>query len=548
MLIDKKLKLYIFAICFSLPAALFIKFLGENRYPLLTVETALLFFILAIFSLVVVSISSFSRNTALFIIGTVIFAYFYEITPFLEKFICFFEQWTVRTITGIIIVLVISAFSRRLKLSDWIYFGIAAFLTLSATTIEAYLKITRDNKVRYEKNNLVHNKGLKPVLFIIFDEHMSIEGIPENISGAGILKQEMAEFYERFNFLYFPRAYSHFFESSLSIPNALNFTANPAIRYLEKSGLRTKRLLMNRAFDFLKNRGYVFRIYQSDYIDFFDRSNEKIEYCFQYYSGIEEIHKQDFKILDKSLLLMGHFLSAIKTGEKSVATVGFLVSLIVGDRINDIPIIGAPYDRLGPIRTIPAIEQLKKDTNHLKSGTVYFAHLLTPHHPFVYDELNNLKKDPRDWFGPNRWFNMYIYKRDLAYEESYESYCKQLRGMYNWLNEWFNQLSERKEFNDLIIIVLGDHGSRITEEDPDNASVLKNPKWDSIAKDSFSVLFAVKGSQFEKGRVDIAKPLERLLFECFFYPQKLKVESSDENYLTLNLLNNKLLKVKYDNW
>ena len=60
--------------------------------------------------------------------------------------------------------------------------------------------------------------------------------------------------------------------------------------------------------------------------------------------------------------------------------------------------------RLGPgvmaITAFPVIDRLREDITKSPNGTAFFAHLLTPHAPYVYDADCELRLEGSQWLWP----------------------------------------------------------------------------------------------------------------------------------------------------
>ncbi len=162
---------------------------------------------------------------------------------------------------------------------------------------------------------------------------------------------------------------------------------------------------------------------------------------------------------------------------------------------------GAPHSRtestpwdgwIGPPIAFPALDALNRDLAAAKPGDMFFAHLLLPHHPYTVDASCNIK---RPIFTSWRESHTHFLIKSHAVtaderKERYTHYIPQVRCAMHRLTELFSTLKKAGHYDDAIIIIQGDHGSRLYRNEPikENIPVLT----DADFSDSFSSLFAVK--------------------------------------------------------
>ena len=150
-----------------------------------------------------------------------------------------------------------------------------------------------------------------------------------------------------------------------------------------------------------------------------------------------------------------------------------------------------------PLQWIPGSPQLwsagglqmldivARDVANAAPGDLYFAHLPTPHSPYVYDRSCNLR-NPHDW----------VDRPDLVPRlDRYMLYLEQVECIRNRLQYAFNLWRRTKVFDHAKVITQGDHGSRLYLKEPtvDNRDELR----ESDYVDSFSTLLAVKSPGLE---------------------------------------------------
>ena len=98
----------------------------------------------------------------------------------------------------------------------------------------------------------------------------------------------------------------------------------------------------------------------------------------------------------------------------------------------------------------------------------------------------------------------------------YGLYLEQMRCLYRKLDAMFQEWQKAAIFDRLVIIVHGDHGSKIYQRRPSANNQHKLSHADYL--DGFSTLFAVKGPRHPPGYDRRVAPIEQLLGEVVGAP------------------------------
>jgi hypothetical protein len=130
-----------------------------------------------------------------------------------------------------------------------------------------------------------------------------------------------------------------------------------------------------------------------------------------------------------------------------------------------------------------------------RPGDFFFAHLLIPHNPYIYDARCN-ERNQADWeqqgdddpLPPNT---------TQSRQRRYALYFEQVQCTYKKLGEMFEKWQRAGVFQRSIIILQGDHGSRIYLHKPQASNV--EQMLISDYADAFSTLLAVKAPGHEPG-------------------------------------------------
>jgi hypothetical protein len=348
-----------------------------------------------------------------------------------------------------------------------------------------------------------------PVLVhLILDEHIGIEGIPEDVPHGREMRELLQAFFKTHNFRVFGRAYSHYVNTHNSLANLVNFSSAPMDGAFT-SGVSFYDLHNNRYFELLGRAGYTIHVYQSDHMDFCATSREYIIRCAnRHITGVKGIESSDMPVSDKVRLIYRRFadLSALKTGGQSrymrmreaLRSAGWTLPEW---RFNE--------GWLGPLMELRVLDDVTADVAQAAPGDMFFVYLAIPHSPYMYDPICHLRP-VREWeLSRNRGLMPPNDRESRA--RRYGLYLEQMRCLYRKLDAMFQAWQEVAIFDRLVIILHGDHGSRIYQRDPEAMNEQKLSHSDYV--DGFSTVFAVKGPRHPAGYDRRVAAIEQLLGE-----------------------------------
>jgi hypothetical protein len=336
------------------------------------------------------------------------------------------------------------------------------------------------------------------IIHIVVDEQMGAEGTPTGIKGGPELKKDMKSFYHGAGFLHFGKAYSTYFDTQRSLGDLLNFDVEPTGTYThDGTGIYRRQIKENALFDRLAGLGYQLRIINIDELGFCDGERPGVVSCHtNRLTSLKHLERLELPIGEKMLVVASFFLEPIvffksirkayRIARKTLAGIDIALPMWKWERY-----------RLTPVAGIKALERLTGDLKAARPGEYYFAHILLPHFPYAYKSDCSLRM-------PSQWLDRYSQEgKSLRTDERistvntpetrhlrYQRYFDQIRCLNRKLGALFDTLRETGVYNDSVIIVHGDHGSRITLDDP--GAGRKNPLPTADRVDSYSTLFAVK--------------------------------------------------------
>jgi hypothetical protein len=350
--------------------------------------------------------------------------------------------------------------------------------------------------------DVASNSSLPPVIHLILDGHIGVEGIPIRIKGGQELKDDIKSFYAKNGFLLYGNAYSHFSITLNSIPSLLNFNAEIEVDKSYAKEISTDfeyEILSNKYFQEMSDLGYEIKVYQSKYLDYC-QENFKISSCYTYQIfSTKFLEDLSASLSSKVWVLASSFLFRSDIFEFAKKSYWHLTNYLKSSFGLELPF---PWNwdgqRTNSISALETFDILSKDIQKSPEGNLFFAHLIVPHDPFVYDSNCQLYKDPiREWeLRGDPTFQKRLNTRS-SWEKRYKKYLRQTSCVTQKLHEVFDEMKKANIYDKSTIIIHGDHGSGVRIRRPILANQNELTPEDIV--DSFSTIFAVK---FPNGEAD----------------------------------------------
>lgn len=184
-------------------------------------------------------------------------------------------------------------------------------------------------------------------------------------------------------------------------------------------------------------------------------------------------------------------------------------------------------NRASPLLAMEILEILKQDFSSHPHGTFFLAHVLLPHYPYIYTPECGIKP-PAEW--QYNLSGIPKSNRDVIQKTKEAAYLDQVLCTHRTLEGLFTSLKETAVFKESIILIMGDHGSRIMVDTlgPGKGAPLR----DNLS--SFSALFLIKESQKSNpgdGRLHEEKVSIAKLINDYFHlaPSDTELEKEFEN-------------------
>ncbi len=360
-------------------------------------------------------------------------------------------------------------------------------------------------------------RGLPRIIHFVFDAHIGLEGIPQDILGGKELKKHLIQFYQKYGFRTHGGAFSHYFSTANSIPNLFNFSSAGSGKKFLLGEAEPYKLHRNRYFEVLSKTGYNLNVIGlHGVLDYCLNSPVTLDNCQKLPPlSLWHIEKLDIPISDKLRVIFTDYSRLSSIYEKVRNLYRMIQPKLGGFGVLGEALSWEFHMDGNPITHINMLKVLEKSVLLLPKGNVLFVHLLFPHAPFLARGDCSIKVPIHDWKPSRRadWHYLSdpVPNTAASREEAYQSYFEQTICLYTRLDAIFQRMEAAGIFQDSIIILHGDHGSRIVRTLPKTWNSKKLMTQDIT--DSYSTLFAVKIPGMKASYGTSLRPLEDLLTE-----------------------------------
>lgn len=329
-----------------------------------------------------------------------------------------------------------------------------------------------------------------PVVYIIVDEMIGLEGLPREISGGEDVHSLVKSVFLTHNFRIYSRAFSRHFMSQRSIPAVLNFDdydngASDVSQYSNADGTFKRLRLLER----LEDNGNLV-IYQSGHLDWCAPLRKAECRTFPSFDVSRWIPPTDspFGAIRYRLAAHAALMGQVFSGTYLLSAYSHLLHGLAP--VFDGPVVTPNFV---DIHGFPQWFSEFSDEVMRREADYYFAHFLMPHSPSV---LNADCEPELRWVAPYYLAELKGLagpELDAARAQYYGFYLEQVTCLMRTLDNFFTQLKQAEAFEGATIVVHGDHGSRISAGRlPANLS-----RRDLI--DNYSTLYAIKAPNVDPG-------------------------------------------------
>lgn len=285
-------------------------------------------------------------------------------------------------------------------------------------------------------------------------------------------------------------AYTPWTSTIHSVPAALNYGPRPQIDATVEGGGKMGKVEMLTD---LRRQAYALHLWQTSYLDFC--SANAFDQCVtSNINHLRILRETSLPASDRALLIGVNLLAHSGIGQilsdgldAASAIVGF-----AGLQGSSPPLL-MQRRYLSTLHGEKTLRELAGTLRSARAGEAYIAHVLIPHYPFAYNSDCSLRRFDQ-WEPP--WGRRPIEERWRRYEQQYLCALRRLL-------EIASAIDESEASGNAVLIVHGDHGPRIRDQDFGEDPTLE--------RTILSTLFAVRRSKEEGSVLDRQCPIGMLL-------------------------------------
>jgi hypothetical protein len=313
------------------------------------------------------------------------------------------------------------------------------------------------------------------ILHLILDEHLGLEGLPDDDPMARQVRDELRSFYQTRGFAVAGGAYSQHLHTVNAFPHILNFGRQLG-KEVSKSGVKVGESQYLRA---LADKGYDLTVIQSEFADLC--SGNPVRSCTTYESwSLRPALEAPLTTSDRARLIAAKFLVVSDLTLKGTKYWNWLAKNAEPGEWAPSPIQLRHAGRSSTVGALVTFDGLAQRLISARPGEAYIAHLLAPHYPYVVrGDCSYLPAD--QWIGR---------KSKVPLGQRRRAYFEQVRCVTRKIDAALSALARSPAGANSVVIIHGDHGSRLSESDPGERNLGKFGGRDLIA--GFSTLFAVR--------------------------------------------------------
>lgn len=331
------------------------------------------------------------------------------------------------------------------------------------------------------------------ILHLILDEHLGIEGFREPDPDASRLRDELRSAYVGAGFRVYGGAYSEHMHTVNAIPYMLNYGRRIG-RSVGKNGVEVG---LADHLKLLTSRGYRLTILQSDFADLC--TGNEPNRCVTYdSSSLRPTLPVPLTISDRVALIAWKFF-ALSDLLRSAAWKAADLAIFAGADAEPLKRLVDNGPRTSTAASLAALGQLTADLSRAMPGDAFVAHIIAPHEPYLVGA--DCRYLPRATWGYRHTPADIDIRRRL--------YRNQVRCVTRRVAEAVRALDQSPAGRNAIIVIHGDHGSRIANIDANEFNFGRFGDTELIA--TFSTLFAIRGPGIQPGYLTERQPVSSLL-------------------------------------
>ncbi len=304
------------------------------------------------------------------------------------------------------------------------------------------------------------DETLPPVVHVVFDSHIGLAGIPLSIEGGRESKKAIRDFWSKWGFRGFARAYTRYQWTHQSIPKILNSELPRDAFIGALLGDFRETFHDNSYFAALQQAGYKINVVQPDFMEYCAPRDSEVARCVTYpYATLAWMADSPLSLGDRLEMLL---IGLIKKSTILTHLNKYYERLpALGIEVATIPKAARLYAPLAARQEIEAEAGFIRDAGR---GQFHFLHILLPHQPYLYDSACNLKPTGAPWWVYHPNVEAGENSTEESRREEYRRYFEQLRCTAKLMDGFMETILEDPAFADAVFFFHADHGSRLSRK------------------------------------------------------------------------------------
>ncbi|MEX0921637.1 MAG: hypothetical protein WD489_04625 [Rhodovibrionaceae bacterium] len=349
--------------------------------------------------------------------------------------------------------------------------------------------------------------SLPPVVHVVFDSHIGLAGIPLGIEGGRESKQAIRDFWRKWEFRGFARAYTRYQWTHQSVPKILNPDLPRDAFIGALLGDIRETFPDNSYFAALEDAGYKLNVVQPDFMEYCQPKDSSVARCVTYpYATLAWMADSPLALGDRLTMLL---IGLIKKSTILTHLNKYYERLpVLGIEVATIPKAARLYTPLAARQEIEAEAAFIRDAGR---GQFHFLHILLPHQPYLYEGDCALKPTGAPWWVHHPTGDAAENTTEESRREEYRRYFEQLRCTVKLMDGFMATILESPDFADAVFFFHADHGSRLSRKSF-RATAPEELSLDDIL-DLHSVIAALRAPGIEPG----VEQTQRALDEIFVH-------------------------------
>ncbi len=506
-----------FLCCFLAISVPFVSFLIYNDYGVFRFELAGIFLFFGVLAAVCWVFTLYPSRILTALIFGLIVVLFCDLA-----FIDFLKRDSLLLSLGILLSVFIVAFLVAVFLAKACWQALAAFLFVYLVSAFLFPEQRSPAAAQSSPADTAGRTDLPPVVHLILDEHLGLDGFPNEIAESAAVRAEILSFYERWGFRLYSQAFSEEFATKHSLRRVFSGQSGPVLPNSgEKSSGGGATLLKE-----LEERGYRFLVAGISHADLCKTTGLKQTDCRNYdLLSINNLEEANLSPFQKALLIAGGHLKQ-STIYKLVLNAEILAVKQLRQMDIEASLLDVEAYSLSTLSSDRQLQRIRAEVPKIEAGQYHLHHLILPHFPYALKSNCDLR-DVREWQNYDDLvtddFNTPASRRD-----KYGLYFTQLQCLYLRLEHFMRALHDEGMLDETILLLHGDHGSRISLHQP--PATAKSHLTIADLVDSYSTLFAVRAPQvapgFDRTRISIQKLYSALAANGFGPGFEARVEAA----------------------